>query len=115
LVRPAAEAFLVAFSPPQHVRRFFAEGAFNMAFVPMFSKSSKAVTTRKIRAGRLCRVAFILTPVHHHRDRRDAGAGVVDGLGLCGRRNGLIWRSNTGVWAFPYILFISLAASCRAC
>ncbi|WP_434614601.1 murein biosynthesis integral membrane protein MurJ [Tabrizicola sp. M-4] len=35
---PVAEAFLVAFSLPNMFRRFFAEGAFNMAFVPMFSK-----------------------------------------------------------------------------
>jgi putative peptidoglycan lipid II flippase len=33
-----AEAFLVAFSLPNMFRRFFAEGAFNMAFVPMYSK-----------------------------------------------------------------------------
>ena len=35
---PLAEAFLVAFSLPNMFRRFFAEGAFNTAFVPMFSK-----------------------------------------------------------------------------
>ena len=35
---PVAEAFLVAFSLPNLFRRFFAEGAFNMAFVPKFSK-----------------------------------------------------------------------------
>jgi putative peptidoglycan lipid II flippase len=35
---PVAEAFFVAFSLPNMFRRFFAEGAFNMAFVPMFSK-----------------------------------------------------------------------------
>jgi putative peptidoglycan lipid II flippase len=35
---PMAEAFLIAFSLPNMFRRFFAEGAFNMAFVPMFSK-----------------------------------------------------------------------------
>ncbi len=35
---PAAEAFLVAFSLPNMFRRIFAEGAFNTAFVPMFSK-----------------------------------------------------------------------------
>ena len=33
-----AEAFFVAFSLPNMFRRFFAEGAFNMAFVPMYSK-----------------------------------------------------------------------------
>lgn len=35
---PVAEAFLIAFSLPNIFRRFFAEGAFNMAFVPMFAK-----------------------------------------------------------------------------
>ncbi len=35
---PVAEAFMVAFSLPNMFRRFFAEGAFNTAFVPMFSK-----------------------------------------------------------------------------
>ena len=35
---PVAEAFLVAFALPNMFRRFFAEGAFNMAFVPMFTK-----------------------------------------------------------------------------
>jgi len=39
---PVAEAFLVAFSLPNMFRRFFAEGAFNMAFVPMFSKKLEA-------------------------------------------------------------------------
>ncbi|NCO88129.1 MAG: murein biosynthesis integral membrane protein MurJ [Rhodobacterales bacterium] len=35
---PVAEAFLIAYSLPNMFRRFFAEGAFNMAFIPMFSK-----------------------------------------------------------------------------
>ncbi len=35
---PVAEAFVVAQSLPNMFRRFFAEGAFNMAFVPMFAK-----------------------------------------------------------------------------
>ena len=39
---PVAEAFLIAFSLPNMFRRFFAEGAFNMAFVPMFSKKLQA-------------------------------------------------------------------------
>ena len=38
---PVAEAFLVAFSLPNMFRRFFAEGAFNMAFVPMFAKKAE--------------------------------------------------------------------------
>lgn len=35
---PVADAFNVAFSLPNMFRRFFAEGAFNQAFVPMYSK-----------------------------------------------------------------------------
>ncbi len=38
---PVAEAFLIAFSLPNMFRRFFAEGAFNMAFVPMFWKGGR--------------------------------------------------------------------------
>jgi putative peptidoglycan lipid II flippase len=39
---PVNEAFLVAFSLPNLFRRFFAEGAFNTAFVPLFSKKVEA-------------------------------------------------------------------------
>lgn len=39
---PVAEAFIVAQSLPNMFRRFFAEGAFNMAFIPMFAKKSEA-------------------------------------------------------------------------
>lgn len=35
---PVAEAFLVAFALPNLFRRFFAEGAMNTAFVPIFAK-----------------------------------------------------------------------------
>src|SRR5512135_3048724 len=34
---PVADAFFVAFRLPNHFRSLFAEGAFNAAFVPMFS------------------------------------------------------------------------------
>lgn len=39
---PVAEAFVVAQSLPNMFRRFFAEGAFNFAFVPMFAKKVEA-------------------------------------------------------------------------
>ncbi|RVV97421.1 murein biosynthesis integral membrane protein MurJ [Mesobaculum littorinae] len=39
---PVAEAFFVAFTLPNMFRRFFAEGAFNMAFVPLFAKRLEA-------------------------------------------------------------------------
>ncbi len=39
---PIAQAYLVAFTLPNMFRRFFAEGAFNTAFVPLFSKKLEA-------------------------------------------------------------------------
>ncbi|MEN8684460.1 lipid II flippase MurJ, partial [Marivita sp.] len=35
---PVMDAFVAAFRLPNMFRRFFAEGAFNASFVPMFSK-----------------------------------------------------------------------------
>ena len=46
---PIAEAFLIAFSLPNMFRRFFAEGAFSMAFIPLFSKK---LIDKKIRGKR---------------------------------------------------------------
>ncbi|WP_372834879.1 lipid II flippase MurJ, partial [Puniceibacterium confluentis] len=39
---PLLDAFVAAFRLPNMFRRFFAEGAFNAAFVPMFSKKYEA-------------------------------------------------------------------------
>ncbi|GHC52698.1 putative lipid II flippase MurJ [Gemmobacter tilapiae] len=39
---PVADAFNVAFSLPNMFRRFFAEGAFNQAFVPLYAKKLQA-------------------------------------------------------------------------
>ena len=38
---PVLDAFVVAFRLPNMFRRFFAEGAFNAAFVPLFSNTGK--------------------------------------------------------------------------
>ncbi|SFR99439.1 murein biosynthesis integral membrane protein MurJ [Yoonia litorea] len=107
---PVAEAFLVAFSLPNLFRRFFAEGAFNMAFVPMFSKKVESGTG----AERFAQDAF-------------AGlAGVLTVFTVIGvifmpalvtlMASGFIGseRFDLAVYygriAFPYILFISLSA-----
>jgi putative peptidoglycan lipid II flippase len=39
---PVTDAFFVAFSLPNMFRRFFAEGAFNFAFIPIFAKKYEA-------------------------------------------------------------------------
>ena len=107
---PVAEAFLIAFSLPNMFRRFFAEGAFNTAFVPLFSK--------KLEAGD-----------EPERFARDAFSGLASVLivftliaQLCmpwlvlAMAGGFLNDSRFdlavgyGRIAFPYILFISLAA-----
>ncbi|TDL81936.1 murein biosynthesis integral membrane protein MurJ [Palleronia sediminis] len=108
---PVAEAFLVAFSLPNMFRRFFAEGAFNMAFVPLYAK--------KLGEGREAADAFA----------RDAVAMMVAGLTLftvigvlampalvLAMASGFAEDARFdlavayGRIAFPYILLISLAA-----
>jgi putative peptidoglycan lipid II flippase len=107
---PVAEAFLIAFSLPNMFRRFFAEGAFNMAFVPMFSK--------RVEAGEGA-----------HEFARDAFTGLATILILftmiaqvfmpalvLAMASGFLGDARFdlavlyGRIAFPYILFISLAA-----
>ncbi len=105
-----AQAFIVAFSLPNLFRRFFAEGAFNMAFVPMFAK--------KLETGD--------DPLSFARDAFSAMLALLSLFTLAA-----IWAMpwlvlamaagfadderftlavEYGRIAFPYILFISLAA-----
>lgn len=47
---PVAEAFFVAFRLPNMFRRFFAEGAFNMAFIPLFARRLEGEGADEARA-----------------------------------------------------------------
>jgi putative peptidoglycan lipid II flippase len=107
---PVAEAFLIALSLPNMFRRFFAEGAFNMAFVPMFSKKLEAdddpLTFAQDAFVGLGFVLLIFT-----------GVAVVFMPALvtlmaAGFRGDVRFELAVayGQIAFPYILFISLAA-----
>ncbi|MCL4122587.1 UNVERIFIED_CONTAM: hypothetical protein GTU68_040127, partial [Idotea baltica] len=107
---PVAEAFLVAFSLPNMFRRFFAEGAFNTAFIPLFSKKLEAGRDAETFAndafaalGSLLIVFTVLAQVFMPwlvlaMASGFAGDERFDLAVLFGRI------------AFPYILFISLAA-----
>jgi len=107
---PVAEAFLVAFSLPNMFRRFFAEGAFNMAFIPMFSKKLEAgegaeefaqdafvgmaaLLTFFTVLGVIAMPALVLLMASGFADDARFDLAV-----------------SYGRLAFPYILFISLAA-----
>ncbi len=107
---PVMDAFVAAFRLPNLFRRFFAEGAFNAAFVPMFSKKLEGDEDAQAFA-------------------RDAMNGlgffllIFTGLALV-FMPALVWATAGGFSgderfdltigfgriAFPYIFFISLAA-----
>ncbi|MGX0903179.1 putative peptidoglycan lipid II flippase [Roseovarius sp. MBR-79] len=104
------DAFVAAFRLPNMFRRFFAEGAFNAAFVPMFSKRLEGEGDAIGFASRaLSGLGFVLL--------------VLTGLGMV-FMPGLVWLTAEGFAgdarfaltvdygriAFPYIFFISLVA-----
>lgn len=107
---PVAEAFLIAFSLPNMFRRFFAEGAFNMAFVPMFSKKLEAgddpVTFARDALAGLASVLIVFT-VLAQIFMPWLVLAMASGFAEDGRFDMAV---TFGRIAFPYILFISLAA-----
>lgn len=107
---PMMDAFVAAFRLPNMFRRFFAEGAFNAAFVPIFSKKFEGEEDPMIFArDALNGLAFVLL--------------VITALALV-FMPALVWATAGGFAAdgrfdltigygrivFPYIFFISLAA-----
>ena len=107
---PAAEAFLVAFSLPNMFRRFFAEGAFNTAFVPLFAKKLEAgeapeAFAREAFAGLAS--ALILLTLLAQIAMPWLVLAMASGFADDAR---LPLATLMGRFAFPYILFISLAA-----
>jgi putative peptidoglycan lipid II flippase len=107
---PAYEAYVVAFRLPNMFRRFFAEGAFNMAFVPMFSKKFEAGEDAQSFAetafSGLASVLILLTLL----------AQVFMPWMIYALASGFAGQEQFGLSVefgrivFPYILFISLAA-----
>lgn len=110
---PVAEAFFVAFRLPNMFRRFFAEGAFNMAFIPLFAKRLEAEGSDEAR--KFAEETFALL----------ATALIVFTLIAQAAMPWFVWALASGFEAgdpktalavdfaricFPYILFISLAA-----
>lgn len=105
-----AEAYLIAFSLPNMFRRFFAEGAFNTAFVPLFSKKLESQDDPETFAndafaalGSLLIVFTVLAQVCMPWLVLAIASGFVGDA-----------RFDLAVFfgrvAFPYVLFISLAA-----
>ena len=110
---PVTDAFVVAFKLPNFFRRFFAEGAFNAAFVPMFAarlqakgpKDAERLATQVFWAMALFLFLFVLlveftTPYAIHV--------IAPGFSATPYRFDLAVEYSRVT--FPYILLISLAA-----
>jgi putative peptidoglycan lipid II flippase len=107
---PVAEAFQVAYALPNMFRRLFAEGAFNMAFVPMFAKrleaGQDAAGFARDAMSALASLLIVLTLL----------AQVFMPWMVLAMASGFAGDArfdlavSFGRIAFPYILFISLAA-----
>lgn len=107
---PVAEAFSVALRLPNMFRRFFAEGAFNTAFVPMFAKklddraeatrfASEAFSGLFITLLALSAVAMIFMPA----------MVMMMASGFAGDARFALAVEYSRI-TFPYILLISLAS-----
>ncbi|MDZ7709973.1 MAG: murein biosynthesis integral membrane protein MurJ [Roseovarius sp.] len=104
------DAFVAAFRLPNMFRRFFAEGAFNAAFVPMFSKrleagenplgfASLALSGLGLVVSLLTGLAMVFMPALVWATAEGFAGDARFGLTV-----------EYGRVVFPYILFISLAA-----
>lgn len=107
---PQMDAFVAAFRLPNMFRRFFAEGAFNAAFVPMFSKKYEGEDNPQRFArdafNGLATVVLTLTAL----------AMIFMPAFVWATANGFVGDGrfdltvSYGLILFPYILFMSLSA-----
>ena len=112
LIGPGAlmDAFVAAFRLPNMFRRFFAEGAFNAAFVPMFSKKYEAGEdplsfAREAFSG----LAFVLTILSALAMVFMPALVWATAGGFAGDERFAL-TTAFGYVTFPYILLISLSA-----
>ena len=111
---PAMDAFLVAFKIPNFMRRLFAEGAFNQAFVPVFSEYRTQRSREELEEladrvfGTLAAVLFAITLVGV------VAAPVLIAIfapGFIGKEDDQYALATELLrLTFPYLLFISLTA-----
>jgi len=107
---PVAEAFVIAFSLPNMFRRFFAEGAFNMAFVPQFAKRVEAGEDAKSYAqDAMAALGSILIVLTVLAQLAMPWLVLAMASGFAGDER-FDLAVGYGRIVFPYMLFISLAA-----
>ena len=103
----ATDAFYVAFRLPNMLRRLFAEGAFQQAFVPMLSDVKATKTETEVRSF-IDKVFSLLASI--------LGVLIAPVLvwliagGLAENPQGFDLATQMTRWMFPYIFFMSLVA-----
>ena len=107
---PVAQAFLIAFTLPNMFRRFFAEGAFNLAFVPLFAKKVEAGEDAEgFARDALSGLAFVLVVLVIVGWIFMPALVYAMASGFAGDERFTLSVAH-GRIAFPYILLISLTA-----
>ncbi|WP_347266839.1 murein biosynthesis integral membrane protein MurJ [Paracoccus sp. (in: a-proteobacteria)] len=107
---PVAQAYIVAFTLPNMFRRFFAEGAFNTAFVPMFAKRLEAgENPRAFAEEAFSGLAFVVFLVSVAAHFAMPWLVLAQAAGFRGDER-FDLAVTFGRICFPYILFISLTA-----
>lgn len=107
---PVAEAFMVAFALPNLFRRFFAEGAFNTAFIPIFSKKLEGDEgARKFACEAMGGLAAILIALTLIAIAAMPWLVLAMASGFAADERFAL-ATSYGRITFPYILFISLGA-----
>ena len=110
---PVADAFFIAFRIPNFFRRIFAEGAFSVAFVPVYSEyetqggEARAKAFLDLMFGRLCLILLAVTAVGV------IGAPVLVMIlapGFQGDPEKFQSTIDALRFTFPYLFFISLVA-----
>ena len=107
---PVAQAFIIAFALPNIFRRFFAEGAFNAAFIPLFRKQmhnkNEAVQFTQNTMSMLililltfCSLAILLMPL--------LVLAMAAGFGSDSRFDLAVYYGRV---TFPYIFMVSLSS-----
>ena len=105
-----AESFLIAFSIPNMFRRLFAEGAFNTAFLPMFSKRlNNKLVAERFASDALSLLILSLLLLTALAEIVMPGIIIITAGGFASddRFNLAVTYSRV---MFPYIFFISLAS-----
>jgi putative peptidoglycan lipid II flippase len=110
---PLAEIFVIAFRLPNLFRRLFAEGAFNAAFVPLFSKrlQQEGRTAALAFAGQICSVLLAALALFTLLAEIFMPALVLAlAQGFAGDAEKFDLAVHYARISFPYLIFMSLMA-----